>query len=167
MANATNQEHPINGMMDVTLDKIRQMTDSSTIIGDPIHTQEGTTILPVSKVSMGFASGGSDFVSGKAPKELFGGGSGAGLSIQPVAFLVIREGEVRLIQLADHNATIDRALNMLPDLVDKVSAFLDTKTKKAKKETAKTPRENTYAEQAEVLDIQAVEETTPVQPPVE
>ncbi len=155
---ANNQEHPINGLMDVTLDKIRQMTDSGTIIGNPIYTEDGTTILPVSKVSMGFASGGSDFVSSKAPKELFGGGSGAGLSIQPVAFLVIRKGEVRLIQLADHNATIDRALNMLPDLVDKISAFLDTKSKE-KKDKKREPKANEFAERAEVVPAEQDEAT--------
>ncbi len=154
MANSQNQDHPINGLMDVTLDKIRQMTDSSTIIGNPIYTQDGTTILPVSKVSMGFASGGSDFVSSKAPKDLFGGGSGAGLSIQPVAFLVIREGEVRLIQLADHNATIDRALNMLPDLVDKLSTFLDSRAKKTKKEDKSTAKTNEFAQTADVIDLE-------------
>lgn len=135
MANGANPDHPINGLMDVTLDKIRQMTDANTIIGNPIHTADGTTILPVSKVSFGFASGGSDFVSSKAPKDLFGGGSGAGMSIQPVAFLVMNDGHVRLIQLADHSATVDRALNMLPDLIDKVNAFL-SKNKKDKTPSA-------------------------------
>ncbi len=139
MANGVNNEHPINGMMDVTLDKIRQMTDSNTIIGNPIHTADGTTILPVSKVSFGFASGGSDFVSSKAPKDLFGGGSGAGMSIQPVAFLVLKDGNVRLIQLADHSATVDRALNMLPEVMDKLGAFL-SKGKK-EKSGADAPKE--------------------------
>ena len=130
MANGANNEHPINGLMGVTLDKIKQMTDSNTIIGNPIHTADGTTILPVSKVSFGFASGGSDFVSSRAPKDLFGGGSGAGVSIQPVAFLVLKDGNVRMIQLADHSATIDRALNMLPDIMDKVNALTKKKDKK-------------------------------------
>ncbi len=124
---ATNSEHPISGLMDVTLEKIRQMVDSNTIIGNPIHTPDGTTILPVSRVSFGFASGGSDFVSSRAPKDLFGGGSGAGVSIVPVAFLVLQKGgSVRMIQLADERrgGTMDRALNMLPDLVDKVSGIV-------------------------------------------
>lgn len=81
-------ERPLEGMMSVTLDKIREMVGSNTIIGEPI-TLEGTTILPVSKVTFGFASGGSDF-GAKTTKELFGGGSGAGVSVTPVAFLSSR-----------------------------------------------------------------------------
>ena len=118
-------EHPIQGLMNVTMDKIRQMADSNTIIGKPIKTDDGTTILPVSRISFGFASAGTDF-DGKnaANKDLFGGGSGAGVNIQPVAFLVIKDGCVRTIQLTDGSNTIDRALTMLPELVDKVSALL-------------------------------------------
>ena len=104
--------------MGVTLDTIREMGGSTTIIGDTI-TVDGAMILPVSNVTFGFASGGSDF-GAKTTKELFGGGSGAGVSVTPVAFLVIRDGNVRTIQLADSNSTVDRALNMLPELVDKL-----------------------------------------------
>ena len=122
-------ERPLEGLMGVTLDKIREMVGSNTIIGDPI-TVEGAMILPVSKVTFGFASGGSDF-GAKTPKELFGGGSGAGVSVTPVAFLVIRDGNVRTIQLADSNSTVDRALNMLPELVDKLCALTAKKEAKA------------------------------------
>ena len=123
MANG-NGEHPIHGLMNVTLERIREMVDSNTIIGNPITTADGTTILPVSKVTFGFTSGGSDFMSSKAPKELFGGGSGAGVSISPVAFLVLHKGNVRMIQLADKNSGLERALNLLPELVDKVQALV-------------------------------------------
>ena len=124
-------EHPIQGLMNVTMDKIRQMADSNTIIGKPIKTDDGTTILPVSRISFGFASAGTDF-DGKnaANKDLFGGGSGAGVNIQPVAFLVVKDGCVRTIQLSDGSDTIDRALTMLPELVDKVSALLKKEEKK-------------------------------------
>ena len=124
-------EHPIQGLMNVTMDKIRQMADSNTIIGKPIKTDDGTTILPVSRISLGFASAGTDF-DGKntANKDLFGGGSGAGVNIQPVAFLVVKDGCVRTIQLSDGSNTIDRALTMLPELVDKVSALLKKEEKK-------------------------------------
>ena len=124
-------EHPIQGLMNVTMDKIRQMADSNTIIGKPIKTDDGTTILPVSRISFGFASAGTDF-DGKnaANKDLFGGGSGAGVNIQPVAFLVVKDGCVRTIQLSDGSNTIDRALTMLPELVDKVSALLKKEEKK-------------------------------------
>ena len=124
-------EHPIQGLMNVTMDKIRQMADSNTIIGKPIKTDDGTTILPVSRISFGFASAGTDF-DGKnaANKDLFGGGSGAGVNIQPVAFLVIKDGCVRTIQLTDGSNSVDRALAMLPELVDKVSALLKKEEKK-------------------------------------
>ena len=124
-------EHPIQGLMNVTMDKIRQMADSNTIIGKPIKTDDGTTILPVSRISFGFASAGTDF-DGKnaANKDLFGGGSGAGVNIQPVAFLVVKDGCVRTIQLSDGSNTIDRALTMRPERVDKVSALLKKEEKK-------------------------------------
>lgn len=130
-------EHPIQGLMNVTMDKIRQMADSNTIIGKPIKTDDGTTILPVSRISFGFASAGTDF-DGKnaANKDLFGGGSGAGVNIQPVAFLVVKDGCVRTIQLSDGSNTIDRALTMLPELVDKVSALL----KKEEKQGTAVPK---------------------------
>ena len=124
-------EHPIQGLMNVTMDKIRQMADSNTIIGKPIKTDDGTTILPVSRISFGFASAGTDFDGRNAAnKDLFGGGSGAGVNIQPVAFLVVKDGCVRTIQLSDGSNTIDRALTMLPELVDKVSALLKKEEKK-------------------------------------
>ena len=124
-------EHPIQGLMNVTMDKIRQMADSNIIIGKPIKTDDGTTILPVSRISFGFASAGTDF-DGKnaANKDLFGGGSGAGVNIQPVAFLVVKDGCVRTIQLSDGSNTVDRALTMLPGLLDKVSALLKKEEKK-------------------------------------
>ena len=99
--------------MNVTLEKIKEMTGSNTIIGEPIRV-DGATILPVSKVTFGFA----------------GGGSGAGVSVTPVAFLIIKDGNVRTVQLADPASTVDRALNMLPELVDKLGGML------AKKEDA-------------------------------
>ena len=121
-------EHPIQGLMNITMDKVRQMADANTIIGKPIKTDDGTTIIPVSRISLGFGTGGSDF-DGKnsANKEMFGGGSGAGVSIRPVAFLVIKDGMVRTVQLADPSNSIDRALNMLPELVDKLVSLIPDK----------------------------------------
>ena len=106
-------EHPIQGLMNVTLEKIKSMVDSNTIIGDPINTADGTLILPISKISFGFASGGSDFPS-KTTKDLFGGGGGAGVSVTPVAFLVVQGSNVRMIQLADTSRPVDRAIGMMP-----------------------------------------------------
>ena len=131
-------EHPIEGMMGVTMEKIRQLVDANTIIGEPI-TVDGATIIPISRVTFGFASGGTDF-DGKnaANKDLFGGGSGAGVNIQPVAFLVVKNGCVRTIQLSDNADTINRALTMLPELVDKVAALIK---KDEKKEEPAAPAE--------------------------
>ena len=118
--------HPIEGMMDVTMEKIKSMVDANTIIGNPINLADGTLVLPISKVTFGFASGGSDFPS-KTTKELFGGGSGAGVTIQPVGFLVAKDGNVRVMQLADTSNSVDRALSLVPELVDKVTALLQKK----------------------------------------
>ena len=128
-------EHPIEGLMDVTLEKIKSMADSNTIIGNPINMPDGTLILPVSKVSFGFASGGSDFPS-KTSKQLFGGGGGAGVSISPIAFLVVRGNSVRMLQLADTSNSVDRAIGMMPEMVDKV-ADLFGKNKKDDNGTAR------------------------------
>ena len=116
-------EHPVQGLMGATVEKIREMADANTIIGTPISIDANTPIIPVSKVTMGFASGGSD-VGAKATKEMFGGGSGAGVSITPIAFLVVTNGTVRTVQLAEHVSPIDNAINALPELVDKLAAML-------------------------------------------
>ena len=113
-------EHPIKGLMDTSIAKIREMVDGNTIIGDPITTPDGTMILPVSMVKLGFASGGSDFPSKSPEKELFGGGAGAALTVSPVAFLIIKNGNVRLVQLADNHSVLERAINMVPEVLDKV-----------------------------------------------
>lgn len=129
-------EHPINGLMGVTMDKIRELVNSDTIIGEPVSLPDGTTILPVSKVTFGVATGGSDFAA-KQSKELFGGGSGAGVTVAPVAFLVVKDGNVRTIQLADPNNSLERAIAMLPELVDKLAALL-----KKEKPEAQAPAED-------------------------
>ncbi len=129
-------EHPINGLMGVTMDKIRELVNSDTIIGEPVSLPDGTTILPVSKVTFGVATGGSDFAA-KQSKELFGGGSGAGVTVAPVAFLVVKDGNVRTIQLADPNNSLERAITMLPELVDKLAALL-----KKEKAEAESPAES-------------------------
>lgn len=126
-------EHPINGLMDTTLEKIKGMVDSNTIIGDAITMADGTLILPISKVSFGFASGGSDFPS-KTQKDLFGGGSGAGVSISPVAFLVVKDGNVRLLQLCDTSNSVDRAIGLVPEMVDKITSLFNKPEKAAKEE---------------------------------
>lgn len=130
-------EHPIQGLMDTTLQHIRQMVDANTIIGDQIVTNDGTIIIPVSKVSAGFASGGSDF--GKNPQRtMFGGGGGAGVSINPVAFICVSNGEVKLLQINSNNTPGDKAVSMIPELFDKVtSLFKKDKSKKNEKDDKK------------------------------
>lgn len=119
-------EHAIQNFMGITMDKVREMVDANTVIGDPVRTDDGTVILPVSKITFGFASGGSDF-EGKnaANKELFGGG-GAGVSVTPVAFLVIKDGNVRTIQMSNSNSAMDRAITMLPELVDRLTELVNS-----------------------------------------
>lgn len=111
-----------------TIDKIRDLVDTSTIIGEPIYAEGGTTIIPVSKVTYGFASGGADFPS-KTSKELFGGGGGAGVTITPVAFLVINNGEVTLKHITAYDNAAERVVNLVPEMFDKVTGLI-SKTKK-------------------------------------
>lgn len=126
-----NKNHPLGDLMGVTMAKIREMVDVNTIIGQPITTPDGITIIPVSKVSFGFASGGSDFVAKNQPSgqgNPFGGGSGAGVNITPTAFLIIKGDSVKLMPVAPPPGTAaDRVIEMVPDLVDKVVDFMDKK----------------------------------------
>lgn len=115
-------EHPITELMQSTIQKIKELANSETIVGEPIRINDSTVILPVSKVSVGFASGGSDFPS-KNNAELFGGGGGAGISITPKAFLVVENGNVRLLQLARDGESIDRLCNMIPDAVNQITSL--------------------------------------------
>ena len=131
-------EHPIQDMMGTTIDKIRQMVDSGIIIGDPIKADEATTIIPVSRVTFGFAAGGSD-VGASASKQMFGGGSGAGVSVTPVAFLVVSGGNVRTVQLLDKASTLDNAIAALPELIQKLMAGFK-EGKEAKKAAEAEPK---------------------------
>lgn len=121
-------EKNLEGLLNVSLESIKTMVDSDSIIGSPINTPDGTMIIPVSRVSMGFGSGGSDFPS-SSPKDMFGGGTGGGVTISPVAFLVVKGDAVRLIQLADKNSITERIANMVPDAIDTVSSFISKKDK--------------------------------------
>lgn len=127
--------HPIEGIMGVSMEKIREMVDVNTIVGEPISS-EGTTIIPVSKVSFGFASGGSDLPVQAA--ERFAGGSGAGITVKPVAFIVIKpDGDVKLLELGSKSSPIEGAIDALPGLIEKIKAFIaDKKAAKAEKSEA-------------------------------
>ncbi len=109
--------------MATTIEKLRELASSETVIGNPIKVSESTTIIPVSKLSLGFASGGSDFPS-KNPKDLFGGGGGAGVTVTPKAFLVVENGNVRLLQLAKDGESIDRLVGMIPDAINQISSLI-------------------------------------------
>lgn len=125
-------EHPIGSLMDTTMEKIKEMIDVNTIIGEPIISPDGTLIIPVSKVSYGFAAGGSDLPTKKENKDCFGGGSGAGVTIQPVAFLTVYQGDVRLVSVDREEGTADKLVNMIPDVLKKVKGVF----KKDKSESA-------------------------------
>lgn len=125
-------EHPIGSLMDTTMEKIKEMIDVNTIIGEPITSPDGTLIIPVSKVSYGFAAGGSDLPAKKENKDCFGGGSGAGVTIQPVAFLTVYQGDVRLVSVDREEGTADKLVNMIPDVLKKVKGVF----KKDKSESA-------------------------------
>lgn len=117
-------EHPINSLMDTSMKKIKELIDVNSIIGDPITTPDGTTIIPVSKVAYGFASGGSDLPTKKENRDCFGGGSGAGVSIQPIGFLSIAKGNVRFIPIEKYDGAADRIVGMIPEAFDKISSFI-------------------------------------------
>lgn len=122
----------VSDLMQSTIEKVHQLVDTNAIVGQPITTPDGVTLIPISRVSFGFGSGGGDY--GKAPKENFGGGGGAGVKIDPVAFLIIKDGVTRVLPVAVPPAsTVDRIIDMAPDLMDKAEKFLDKK--KAEKET--------------------------------
>lgn len=125
-------EHPIGSLMDTTMEEIKEMIDVNTIIGEPITSPDGTLIIPVSKVSYGFAAGGSDLPTKKENKDCFGGGSGAGVTIQPVAFLTVYQGDVRLVSVDREEGTADKLVNMIPDVLKKVKGVF----KKDKSESA-------------------------------
>jgi len=117
-------------MLDNTIAKIREMVDVNSVVGDPITTADGVTIIPISKISIGLGGGGSDFVSKHVnhQENPFGGGVGAGIKVTPVAFLVIKEGSVRMLPVAaPANTTADRLVEMVPDTLDKVAAFIDSR----------------------------------------
>ena len=126
------KKHPIGDLMDTTMAKIREMVDVNTIIGQPIQA-EGMTLIPISKLSFGFASGGSDF-TGKNQKadadNSFGGGSGAGVKISPVAFLIVRGDSVKLLPVEPPHNTVDRVVDMVPEVVDKVTGFIEKQKNK-------------------------------------
>ena len=120
-------------MLDNTIAKIKEMVDVNTVVGEPIRVSEDLSIIPISTVSVGLCGGGADYVSKHENRHEnpFGGGIGAGVKVTPVAFLVIKEGNVRMVPVATPaNTTVDRLVEMLPDALDKIGAFIDSRLEK-------------------------------------
>jgi sporulation protein YtfJ len=129
--------HPLSGMMGTSMEKIREMVDVNTIIGDAITTPDGTVIIPVSKVSFGFAAGGSEFSSAEKKdfiKYPFGGGSGAGVTVKPVAFLIMKNENVKLLPM-EYDNSFDKIIDSIPQFIESLKSLTGkNKTKSAEKE---------------------------------
>ena len=130
---------PLEGIMAESLGNLKQMIDVNTIVGDAITTNDGTTIIPVSRVSLGFGAGGSEFgavpQAGGSEQKLFGGGCGGGVSLNPVAFLVVKNDNIRLLPVSDSMSTVDRIVDLVPDILNKFNDFVQKiKTKKEDEE---------------------------------
>ncbi len=115
-------------MLENTISKIREMVDVNSVIGNPITTPDGVTIIPVSKVSVGFGGGGSDYTKNQ---EAFGGGAGGGVKVTPICFLIVKDGAVRMMPVAaPANTTADRIVEQVPDVLDKIASFIDSRIEK-------------------------------------
>lgn len=123
-------EHPIENLMVTAMSSLRDMIDVNTILGDTVETKDGTTIIPVSKVCFGFAAGGSEFNTNKLNKYAetiklpFGGGSGAGVKISPIAFLIVKDSNVKLLTV-EADKPIDKLVDYVPDIVNKLASLAD------------------------------------------
>lgn len=115
-----SEHHAIEGLMKTAMESLKSMVDVNTILGDPVETPDGTVVVPVSRVSFGFAAGGTEFEveNGQDEGYPFGGGSGAGISLQPVAFLVVGQGQIRLMTIDKNAAIYDRLLDLAPEVMD-------------------------------------------------
>ncbi len=123
------KKNPLSSLMQEGMEKVRAMVDTNTIVGEPITTPDGVTLIPVSKVSMGFGGGGATFGNkNAATEEHLGGGLGTGVKIEPVAFLIVKDGYVRVMPVAlPASSTVDRIVEMVPDVVNKVGDFFEKK----------------------------------------
>ncbi|WP_100331848.1 GerW family sporulation protein [Bacillus xiapuensis] len=143
-------EHPIEGLMTTAMENLKEMIDVNTIIGDPVETPDGTVIMTVSKVGFGFAAGGSEFMldkpngngsggaSSKQEKSPFGGGSGGGVSITPIAFLIVKGTDVRMLHLDENTHLIDKILDMTPGVVEKIQSIFNQNDSSAANASAAT-----------------------------
>ncbi len=122
----------VPNMLESTLAKLREMVDSNSVVGDPIQTPDGATILPISKITVGYGGGGSDFASKSNPQTgQYGGGVGIGVKVTPVAFLIMKGDSVRMLPVAvAANTTAERVVEMVPDVIDQITALVNKRGKK-------------------------------------
>ncbi|MCL1835044.1 MAG: GerW family sporulation protein [Oscillospiraceae bacterium] len=119
-------KRPVSEVVETTIQKIKEIVETNTIVGEPITTADGITLVPVSKLSFGFAGGGTDKAKKSEPLEAFGGGVGAGVKVEPVAFIVIKDGSARMLHIAPPaSSTLDRVIETVPELFDKVTDFIN------------------------------------------
>lgn len=135
-----NENNHVSNILDVTVEKMRSVADAGTIIGERIELSEGVVAIPVSKVSYGFASGGSDFRVKSSPNApLFGGGGGGGMTVTPVGFLVCKGADVRLVPVTAEESAGAGAVALLPELFDKLISLFKKSRKQAEEEQAQQP----------------------------
>ena len=120
-------EHPINNLMSTVMENIKGMIDVNTIVGEPVETSNGVMIIPVSKVGFGFAAGGSDIPSKTPDRALFGGGSGAGVSIAPIGFLVVTPEQIKFVPVNSSNTPLDKLVDYIPVAFEKVNTMIKKK----------------------------------------
>jgi len=141
-------DHPIQGMMDTAMSNIKSMVDVNTVVGEPVTAPDGTLIIPVSTVGFGFGAGGSEFepkkgtITSGAESSLFGGGCGGGAKIKPVAFLVVSNGNVRLLPVSQTSSPVDKIIDLLPEMMDKVNGAISSAAEKMGKKKAKKAENN-------------------------
>jgi len=124
-------EHPLSNLVSASMDSIKGMIDVNTIVGEPVETPDGSTIIPISRVSLGYGAGGGDYAlkakNEKTDDGQFGGGVGAGVSINPVAFLVIGQGQIKLLPLNSPSGAVDKLVDYIPFIFEKINGFIGKK----------------------------------------
>ncbi len=140
-----DQQHPIESLMGTSMENIRDMVDVNTVVGDPVATQDGSTIIPISKVSFGFVAGGGEYAGGVAQPMQdgmpFGGGAGAGVSVQPMGFLVCSQNGVRLLS-ASCASPMERIVEMIPQALDSLRTMEEQETKQERPRVNAAYQEN-------------------------
>lgn len=134
-------QHPIEGLMDTVMSNIKSMVDVNTVVGDAVTTQDGTLIIPVSTVSFGFGVGGSEFnkknSSPNNDQPLFGGGYGGGANVKPIAFLVVGNGNIKLLPVTPESSPVNKIIDLIPDVIEKVNCAVNCISDKVSKNKKK------------------------------